>query len=298
MSGAVLTPKQLNSFGSVRLPLLLISALATAVVFQSGIVRLNDGAELPLPPTISVAPGSFAYRQPGEYYRAGYAVDGPKADYVMTAPLTIMKYQVSSQDYDACVADAACPARESGTPSRPDMPATGVSHDDATLYAHWFSKKSGGIWRLPSDVELAFAAGTKFPDDALGIDPDNRNPALRWLADYEREAARKRVKDPEPLPYGSFGESEHGLADFAGNVWEWTTTCNRRVDLLGNGQSVATEACGIYIAVGKHRSPLSSFIRDPKSGGCSVGVPPDHVGFRLVEDRRWYAPLLFSIGAL
>ncbi|MUO85282.1 SUMF1/EgtB/PvdO family nonheme iron enzyme [Agrobacterium vitis] len=298
MSGAALTPRHPISIGSVLLPLLLIGALSTAVVFQSAIVRLNGGANLPAPHTISVAPGSFPYRQPGEYYRAGYAVDGPKADHVMTAAITIMKYQVSTQDYDACVADGACPAREMATPSRPDMPATGVSHDDATVYAWWFSKKSGGIWRLPSDVELAFAAGTKFPDDALGIDPDNRNPALRWLADYEREAARKRSKDPEPLPYGSFGENEHGLADFAGNVWEWTTTCNRRVDLVSDGQSVSTEACGVYIAAGKHRSPLSSFIRDPKSGGCSVGVPPDHVGFRLVEDRRWYAPLLFSIGAL
>lgn len=298
MSGAVLTPRQPNSIGSVLLPLLLIGALSAAVVFQSGIIRLSDGAGMPPPQTITVAPGSFLYRQPGEFYRAGYAVDGPKADYVVTAPLTIMKYQVSTQDYDACVTDGACPARESTTPSRPDIPATGVSHDDATLFARWFSRRSGGVWRLPSDAELAFAAGGKFPDDALGIDPDNRNPALRWLADYEREAARKRSKEPEPLAYGSFGENEHGLADFAGNIWEWTTTCNRRVDLVNEGQPVTTEACGVYITAGKHRSPLSSFIRDPKSGGCSVGVPPDHVSFRLVEDHRWYAPLLFSIGAL
>lgn len=297
MFGAINTPRHFNPIASVALPLFLIGGLSIAVGVQSGIVRL-EGADVTAPQTISVAPGTFAYRQPGEYYRAGYAVDGPKADETLVAPVTIMKYQVSTQDYDACVADGACPARESATPSRPDMPATGVSHDDATLYARWFSEKSGGLWRLPSDVELAFAAGTKFPDDALGIDPDNRNPALRWLADYEREAARKRSKEPKPLPYGSFGENEHGLADFAGNVWEWTTTCNRRVDLVSGGQSVATEACGVYIAAGKHRSPLSSFIRDPKSGGCSVGVPPDHVGFRLVEDRRWYAPLLFSIGAL
>lgn len=298
MSGAVLTPRLPNSIGSVLLPLLLIGALSTAVVFQSGIVRLSGGTDLPSPQTISVAPGRFTYRQPGEYYRAGYAVDGPKADHVMTAPLTIMKYQISTQDYDACVADGACPARESATPSRADLPATGVSYDDAMLYARWFSEKSGRVWRLPSDAELAFAAGTRFPDDALGIDPDNRNPALRWLADYERESARKRSKEPEPLAYGSFGENEHGLADFAGNIWEWTTTCNRRVDLVKEGRPVTSEACGVYIAAGKHRSPLSSFIRDPKSGGCSVGVPPDHVGFRLVEDRRWYAPLLFSIGAM
>ncbi|MBV2185865.1 MAG: formylglycine-generating enzyme family protein, partial [Rhizobium sp.] len=65
---------------------------------------------------------------------------------------------------------------------------------------------------------------------------------------------------------------------------------------LGEGGSAAysSESCGIYIASGKHRSPLSSFIRDPKSGGCSVGTPPDNVGFRLIRDDSWYARLVFA----
>jgi hypothetical protein len=29
---------------------------------------------------------------------------------------------------------------------------------------------------------------------------------------------------------------------------------------------------------------MSSFIRDGKSGGCAVGTPPEHLGFRLVRD--------------
>ncbi len=90
--------------------------------------------------------GSFTYRQPVSFItRAGYAVDGPKADYVMDSALTIMKYQVSTQDYDACVAVGACPAGNSATLSRPDMPATGVSHDDAdTLCPLVFGKRAVG----------------------------------------------------------------------------------------------------------------------------------------------------------
>ena len=48
--------------------------------------------------------------------------------------------------------------------------------------------------------------------------------------------------------------------------------------------SAVSESCGIYIASGRHRAPLSSFIREPKSGGCSVGTPPDNLGFRLVRE--------------
>jgi formylglycine-generating enzyme required for sulfatase activity len=175
------------------------------------------------------------------------------------------------------------------------MPATGVSFDDAQTYAAWFSRRTGAVWVLPTDEQLAFAAGSRFPDDALGVD-DPSNPALRWLADYYRETARKGSREPEPQRLGHFGESETGLSDFAGNVWEWTTTCMRRVTLNSAG-TVTSDAssCGIYIATGKHRASLSSFVRNPKGGGCAVGAPPDNVGFRLVKDTRWYAPLLQTL---
>lgn len=296
MPASMSIPLPHKGFGSLLLPLGLIAALSAAIIIQAGMVPVGS-ASLAEPLSVTVEPGAFLYRQPGEFYRGGFAVDAPKAEEIVAHPLTIMKYQVSTLDYDACVADGACLAREAASLSRADMPATGVSYDDATDYARWLSDKTGASWRLPTDRELAFAAAEDFPDDALGVDADSGNPALRWLADYERESARKRSRDPDPLPFGSFGENQDGLADFAGNVWEWTSTCNRRVDLTANGGADMVESCGVYIAAGKHRAPLSSFIRDPKSGGCSVGVPPDHLGFRLVKDTRWYAPLLFALKA-
>jgi hypothetical protein len=43
---------------------------------------------------------------------------------------------------------------------------------------------------------------------------------------------------------------------------------------------------------GRHRTPMSTFIRDGRSGGCSVGAPPDNLGFRLVREPHWYERLL------
>jgi formylglycine-generating enzyme required for sulfatase activity len=205
-----------------------------------------------------------------------------------------MKYQVSYADYALCVGAGACaaPAPEY-VPARADLPVTGVSFEDAQAYASWFSRQTGEAWMLPTDEQLAFAAGSRFPDDALGADAQGSpNPAIRWLADYAREAEGKTSRDPVPQPLGHFGENEFGIADFGGNVWEWTVTCSRRIDIeASDGTARDTSSCGIYHAIGKHRAPMIFFVRNPKGGGCAVGTPPDNLGFRLIRDTRWYAPL-------
>ena len=296
---AALTSKPGHSWTSLALPALLLAALAVALAVKTDLVGGQPaGHVLDEPLTVEIAPRSFDYRPSGEFYRTGFAVDGPKETVTMRRPITIMKYQVTAADYGRCVADGACAAAEPGfTPvDAANTPATGVSYDDAMAYAAWLSARTGEIWTLPDDRELAFAAGDRFPDDALGVDIDSTNPADRWLADYRRETERKASRDPVPQPLGRFGENEYGLADFAGNVWEWTATCNRRVNLNRAGQVVNdVSSCGIYVASGKHRAALSSFVRNPKGGGCAVGVPPDNVGFRLIKDTRWYAPLLAGL---
>ena len=298
---AALTSKPGIPLKSLALPALLLVALAGTLAIKADLVgSAATGPVLDEPMTVEIAPRSFGYRDSGEFFRNGFAVDGPVKSVTMRRPLTIMKYQVTAADYGRSVADGVCPAAEPGFAPHDatTTPATGVSYDDAIAYAGWLSARTGEVWVLPTDQDLAFAAGSRFPDDALGVDINSTNPADRWLADYNREAARKASRDPVPQPLGRFGENEYGFADFAGNIWEWTATCNRRVNLDKAGTVVNdVSSCGIYVASGKHRAALSSFVRNPKGGGCAVGVPPDNVGFRLVKDTRWYAPLLAKLKA-
>jgi len=284
------------SLASLLLPIGVLGALAAAAIVMVS-DRGRGRTAIVEPAVITVPPHAFRYRPSGEYRRFGIVVDAPETEVRLDRPMTITKYQISVAAYDRCVADGDCKPREgTGVAGDTQVPATGIDHDDASRYADWLGRRTGTVWRLPTDRELAAAAGSKFPDDALGIDPEARNPALRWLADYRREAERKTARDPHPHPLGSFGESEWGLADFGGNVWEWTATCNRRVDLDATGaQTAASESCGIYVASGRHRAPLSSFIREPKSGGCSVGTPPDNLGFRLVREGGFFTHLAFVV---
>ena len=76
-----------------------------------------------------------------------------------------------------------------------------------------------------------------------------------------------------------------GIADLAGPVWEWTATCGSRTTLGGSGETLShLDSCGVRLLEGKHRTPMNVFVRDAMGGGCSVGVPPDNLGFRLVRD--------------
>lgn len=260
-------------FSSILTPIALLVVLLAGIGWQAELfARAPADAPLFSPEISTVQPRTFSYRADGEYTKRNKVIDPPMVEVMVRRPLTIMKYQVTVAEYGACVLDGACKRAASRYGVLPDdVPVTGVSYDDATAYAHWISAKTGEIWTLPTDRQLAFAAGPDFPDDALGIDPDNKNPALRWLADYKREAAEKKLADPAPRVRGSYGVNEFGVADFGGNVWEWTTTCDRNVHLDEDGSVERNEeVCGVYVTVGRHRSPMTSFIRDPRGGGCSA----------------------------
>jgi formylglycine-generating enzyme required for sulfatase activity len=223
------------------------------------------------------------YRAAGEFQRNGLVVDAPRVEATRTAPLLIMALQVGAADYQRCVADGACrPPADSATGR---LPVTGVSYADAVAYAGWLSRATGQFWRLPTDVEWSFAAGSRFADDALGLAADARDPSRRWRAAYALESSRSVGAVSKVEPAGSFGRNEFGVVDLAGSVWEWTSTCydRTRLDARDAVQGVM-QNCNVRVAEGRHRAYLTAFIRDARGGGCGGGRPPDHHGFRLVRE--------------
>jgi formylglycine-generating enzyme required for sulfatase activity len=240
----------------------------------------------PAPETITIAPRDFSYRVAGDYVQNGTPTNGPLIRTRLAAPLIIMKTQVSAADFALCVRERACRPLAERTAAA-NLPAVGVSWEDANAYAKWLSAKTGQVWRLPTDTEWAFAAGSRFADDAIDI-ADGSDFSQRWIAKYEKEAARERAANSAPQPVGSFGKNENGLVDLSGNVWEWTDTCFTRhmLDAEGRPAGEPVVNCGVRVAEGQHRAYVSNFIRDARAGGCAVGAPPTNLGFRLVREVK------------
>jgi formylglycine-generating enzyme required for sulfatase activity len=238
---------------------------------------------------VQVRSGNFTYRPAGDFLRDGKPADPSIETIAIDRPLSIMKQLVTVAEYQRCVDEGAC-ARLTPEIAVDDYPVVQVSWRDADAYATWLSRKTGVHYRLPTDQEWAFAAGGLFRDDALP-DVDPSDPAQRWLAKYTLEASGDRVEsDQGPQPIGRHSANENGLLGIAGDVWEWTNTCFVRQALDGRlhriGELIIN--CGVRVVEGRHRTYVSDFIRDARTGGCQVGTPPTNLGFRLVLDDDAY----------
>lgn len=273
--------------------LLVCAALASGGGMAANAAgRVASGVDQP--EFVELPAGTFRYRASGEFTRGGRPVGAPLLTATINRPLTIMKYQVTAAEYKRCVEALACP-RLQREDARSDFAVTGVSWRDAHVYASWLSQQTGQRFRLPTDQEWAYAAGTRFSDDLQPETVFAADPGRRALAIYDREASRQAT-DREVRPVGSFGANENGLFDLAGNVWEWTDTCFVRTVHAERAVTSIVENCGVRVVEGRHRTYVADFIRDARVGGCVVGTPPANLGFRLVRDGDpWRSlRLLFS----
>lgn len=262
-----------------------IAAASMVVVAVGAVAVFWPDPTIPLdtPETVHLAAARQDYRPAGEFRQGTRIMDAPALPLDASA-LDIMKHHVTEADYALCVTEGACPALPSA--GRADFAQTGVNHADATAYAVWFSARTGQDWRLPTDAEWLRAAAERGNQDGFSADANGTDPSRRWIAAYLHEVDLRGEADLEAHPVGHFGVNTAGVADMAGNVWEWTETCFLNGTLSADGTSIATQSdyCGVRAVQGKHRAFVIDFIRDARSGGCAAGVPPDYLGFRLVRD--------------
>lgn len=190
------------------------------------------------------------------------------------AVLHVQRYEVTVAEWNRCHAAGGCSldihAREGLDPAI--TPATGLSHADTQDYLRWTNSVTGQAFRLPSLEEWQHMAHTVLPEKA---DPLFTDPALTWASAYLVEGLTPRTLRPQ----GSFSTSPEGIADLDGSVWEWTRDC-----YAGSAEGLDPARCPAFFVGGEHIAAMFYLVRDPARGGCAVGVPPAHLGMRMVSD--------------
>jgi formylglycine-generating enzyme required for sulfatase activity len=289
--------------GGLALPALLLLGLGAVVAVQIQAIDFHVGflpsSGVVAPDVVTLAPAAFDFRAGGQYQQAGLAVSSPAQRITLNAPLDIMRYQVNAADYARCVAETACPAARPRHTGPGNIPVAGVSYNDATAYADWLSDQTGDTWRLPTLEEWDFAADGLAADHGTIAETDALDPSRLWLSAFDQQNDESRGTTPGLKPLGAFGTNRIGVSDMGGNVWEWTSACDSRVVLNAAGGTISQrDSCGVRILEGRHRMAMSAFVQDARGGACSMGLPPDNLGFRLVREVPWYKRLLASFAQL
>lgn len=141
--------------------------------------------------------------------------------------LAVGKYELTFEEWDACVAAGACQhqPRDAGW-GRGRRPVINVSWDDvAEQYLPWLSRRTGQTYRFLSEAEWEYAARAgregPFSTGATISVADANFDGTSTYGGGEKGAYRKRT-----LEVGSFAANAFGLHDMHGNVWEWVADCH------------------------------------------------------------------------
>lgn len=188
-------------------------------------------------PEMTVIPaGTFKMGSPQAELSAN---EGPQHSVTIRKPFAVGIYNVTFDQWDACVIDGAC---EGNSPSsqgwgRGNRPVINVSWYDAQLYVAWLNE------RVRSSVQGASAP----PPDASATPPSGpyrllteaeweyaaragTTTAYYWGDDRRKGMANcdgcgSEWDNQQTAPVGSFPPNPFGLYDMAGNVLQWTEDC-------------------------------------------------------------------------
>ena len=103
------------------------------------------------PQVTVIAPGSFMMGSPDDE-DGRTAAEGPRHVVTLANGFGLGTYEVTFDEYDACVADAACAAVQDGGWGRGRRPVINVTYQDAQRFVGWLSHKTGHSYNRKSVV--------------------------------------------------------------------------------------------------------------------------------------------------
>ena len=213
--------------------------------------------------------------------------EGPVHRVTIPQPFAVGRYEVTFDQWDACVADGGC----SHVPDdygwgRGNRPVINVSWHDAGEYVDWLSHKTGKRYRLLSEAEWEYAAraGTRGPfhfGETISTDQANYNGNLHLDGSFAGGLNRART-----VSVGSFPGNAFGLHDVHGNVWELVEDClHGSYDGAPSDGSAWTSGgdCDYRVLRGGSWSSLPWGLRSAFRGWGEAGFRYYDYGFRVAR---------------
>ncbi|MGE4071742.1 MAG: bifunctional serine/threonine-protein kinase/formylglycine-generating enzyme family protein [Lysobacterales bacterium] len=267
--------------------------------------RAEAGSQLSLAQMLPAPSAEFAelvqlvarFPARGEPFR-----DGPGPELLLipagrlasfASPIAVSRFEITRADYlrfaEATGRKAASCRdngralswRDPGFPQSGNDPVVCVSFDDARAYAAWMSEQAGRVYRLPTLQEWRELSAAARAGDCANLRGENAACGDRY-----RNTA----------PGGQFAAAPEWPLDLAGNVREWTASCEFKEigkvrQALGNFgrflQGKERDSSG-RVCVGRYVTGSGwrdSSIEGPTSSEDEDNAAPDR-GFRLLREIK------------
>jgi len=197
------------------------------------------------------------------------------------APFAIGKYEVTVEQWNACVAANACPKLTPESNTNRTAPARDISWDDAQQYVKWLSKTTGKPYRLPTEAEWEYA------------DRGGTTTAYWWGEQMRKGNANCMDCGPPwhkegPETGGSFAPNPVGLYDMNGSVWEWVADCwhNSYQGAPSDGRAWDSPSCDMRVIRGGSWREGGNYMLSATRFKYSASVRQSQDGVRVVKDLK------------
>ena len=235
--------------------------------------KLADGSAGPM--MVKIAKGEFDMGSPNS---SRFGDERPRHP-VKVRRFSVSKNEITFAEYEKFAQATGRRIPDNLYMDKATHPVIFVSWDDAYYYTKWLSEQTGQRYRLPTESEWEYMAGT-----------GKRSPF--WWG-YNEEPNRAHCfgcgsgLDPrKPTKVGSFPSNEFGVYDTAGNVAEWVHDCWHENYNGAPSDSGVWEGgdCAFRIARGGAYSSPPQSIRHAKRDKFKSDQIYDHIGIRVVRD--------------
>ncbi|PHY19431.1 hypothetical protein CSW59_10255 [Caulobacter sp. BP25] len=233
------------------------------------------------PELVAVPAGTFVMGSSAKEKGRG-PDEGPTHKVTIARPFAVGRFEVTFDEWDACVAAGGCKATDNGTAVASDAgwgrgrrPVINVSWRDAHDYGAWLSAKTGKPYRLLSEAEWEYAA--RAGGRSTFADGEQISPSAANFKDSGTNAT---------VPVGGYAPNRFGIYDMAGNVWEWVEDCfTLTYDTApADGGANAGGDCGRRMLRGGGWNTPDNFLRPAARGRNKVDFRDNDFGFRIARD--------------
>lgn len=272
--------------GVLALVLFAVLGVTNAIASQSVIKDCEQCPEM-----IIVPAGQFIMGTNGEDGREDD--EAPARSVTIAQPFALGKYEVTFDEWDACVAASACEKAPDEAWGRGHRPVINVNFAQVNAYTKWLSEKTGKPYALPSETQWEYAAQAGGNQGTFWS--DNKARACEYANVYDTLAKTKLMFDwavfpcadgfAETAPVGTFAPNAFGLHDMLGNVWEWVADCYHPsyAGAPSDGSAVTAETCMKHVSRGGSWNIFPAWVRTGYRYGLMGGLRASNLGFRVMR---------------